>query len=63
MNFQAIKWLNFILTVVALFAVYIFLNEKLDPPFDTFLIVALIIVGLLSLVPVFRNTGKSNNGE
>lgn len=63
MNFQAIKWLNFILTIVALLAVYIFLNGRLDPPFNTLLVIGLVIVGLLSLVPVFRNTGKNNEDK
>lgn len=61
MNFKGLKWLNFILTVFALFAIYIFLNDRLDPMFNTLLIVALVIIGLASSVPVLRDFVKTDN--
>lgn len=63
MNFKGLKWLNFILTVVALVAIYIFLNGRLDPPFNTILSAALVIVGILSLIPALRDSKKENDNR
>lgn len=55
MNFKGLKWLNLTLTLIALIAIYIFLNDRLDPPLNGILIAALVIVGLVSLLPVLRD--------
>ncbi|HIW11575.1 MAG TPA: hypothetical protein H9891_00200 [Candidatus Salinicoccus stercoripullorum] len=58
MNFKGMKWLNFILTIIALFAIYTFLDGRLNPALSNALLVILIPIGLLSLMPVLE---KSKN--
>lgn len=61
MNFKGMKWLNFILTIIALFAIYTFLDGRLNPALSNALLVILIPIGLLSLMPVlerFKNDSE-----
>ncbi|WP_017549393.1 hypothetical protein [Salinicoccus carnicancri] len=61
MNFKGMKWLNFTLTIIALFAIYIFLSSRVNPALSNILAVVLIIIGLLSLIPVLKKP-KDGNG-
>lgn len=62
MNFQGMKWLNFTLTIIALFAVYIFLSSRVEPALSNILLAVLIIFGLLSLIPVLKKP-KNDRGQ
>lgn len=62
MNFKGMKWLNFTLTIIALFAIYIFLSGRVDPALSNILLVVLIIIGLLSLIPVLKKP-KNDRGQ
>ncbi|WP_342387439.1 hypothetical protein [Salinicoccus bachuensis] len=57
MNRNTIKWLNFTLTVIALFAIYVFLDGIIDPSMHGLMIVGLVIIGMVSLVLVLRREG------
>lgn len=61
MNFKGMKWLNFILTAVALLAIYIFLDGRLEPALNNILTGALAVIGLVSFVPVMRDFKKNDN--
>ncbi|MFC3418631.1 hypothetical protein ACFOLA_03965 [Salinicoccus hispanicus] len=61
MNRNTLKWLNFTLTIIALFAIYVFLDGIIDPSMQSLLIVGLLIVGMVSLVLVLRR--ENENGR
>lgn len=58
MNRSTLKWLNFTLTIIALFAIYVFLDGIIDPSMQGLLIVGLLIVGMVSLVLVLRRENE-----
>ncbi|MHC0551975.1 hypothetical protein [Salinicoccus sp. CNSTN-B1] len=55
MSKNTFKWLNFTLTIIALFAIYVFLDGIIDPSLHGFMLIGLIIAALVSLVLVLRN--------
>ncbi|MFD2831461.1 hypothetical protein [Corticicoccus populi] len=48
------KWLNFILTLIAVGAIYYFLNDSIPSGFKIPFVIALILIAALSLLVVFK---------
>lgn len=54
MDAKSMKWLNFILTLIAVGAIYYFLNDSIPSGFKIPFIIALILIAALSLLVVFN---------
>lgn len=57
------KWLNLLLTLIAVTAIYYFLHDNIPAGFQIPFIVALAAIAIYSLFIVFRKEKDSGNNE
>lgn len=63
MNAGSMKWLNFLLTLIAVCAIYYFLHDSLPGNFRIPLIIVLAGIAFYSLLVVFRKETQEKNTD